>query len=276
MTTIEGLLNCVINQTIKPILWIVLDDGSTDGSSQVVQRFVGEHSWIQLESLSDRGFDFVGGGVAQVLNKGLSLINGLPSDYVAKVDADLLLPLDYFEVLMTAMEADPFLGICCGHPFTHERGRKQPERSGYFFPSGTARLYRRRYLEEIGYFVNSVGWDTVDLLRMQMRGYSVRTLHQLQFEHVRQVGTRRGYIDGTIRDGRNAYLTGYTPHFFVCRALFNIRFKPYLLRTICMLWGFTAAYVRRLPRAVTQEERFFHAQLLRDRLRLYLRKGPEQ
>ena len=75
-------------------------------------------------------------------------------------------------------------------------------------------------------------------------------------------------IEGMVRDGRNAYLTGYTPWFFGLRAVFNGRYYPYLIRTSCMLWGYAMAYLRRLPQAVTPEERAFHVGLQRRRLLL--------
>lgn len=266
-STVEITLKSVVRQTVKPLLWIILDDGSTDGSSKLVEKYCMEYGWIKLKNISDRGFDLVGQGVAEILNYGLDLIRDTPSDYIAKLDADLDLPETYFERLLSFMEADKRTGICSGHPFTHEKGKKFLERHGDFFPSGTARLYRRKYLDEIGDFVNSVGWDTVDILRMRMRGYSTRVLHDVLYHHMRRMGTRNGYIDGMIRDGRNAYLTGYTPVFFVCRALFNMRFRPYLLRTACMLWGYFKAYSRKLPQVVTDAELKFHVQLQKKRLR---------
>lgn len=267
ITTVEATLRSIINQSRTPKYWLILDDGSSDGSPDVVMNYSNKYSWIKLERLSDRGHDFVGQGVAEVLNLGRRLIKDIPSDYVAKVDADLDIPSDYFEKLLTFMEQNRSVGICSGHPFTFEKGRKILERHSDFFPSGTARLYRRSCLEEIGDFVKSVGWDTVDILRMRMRGYSTIVLHDMEYNHMRRMGTRNGYKDGMVRDGRNAYLTGYTPFFFVLRAFFNMRFRPYLLRTFCMLWGYFSAYIQGVSRTVSDEELSFHVKLQRRRLR---------
>ena len=73
-----------------------------------------------------------------------------------------------------------------------------------------------------------MGWDTVDILRMRMRGIEVRVLHDLEYHHVRRMGTRNGYVDGMLRDGRNAYLTGYSPWFLILRAVYNGVYRPYL------------------------------------------------
>jgi len=271
---LEATLASVVGQTVPPALWLVLDDGSSDGSAELVERYRERHPWIRLVSLPDRGFDLVGQGVAELMNRGLRLIADEPGAYLAKLDGDVEVPERYFEELLAAHEADPSLAICSGHPFAFEKGRRLLERHGDFFPSGTARLYRRRYLDEIGGFVNSVGWDTVDILKMRMRGYRTRVLHDLQYHHRRRMGTRNGYIDGMLRDGRNAYLTGYGPFFFLCRALFNARYRPYLLRTACMLWGFASVWMKRTPRIVTREEREFHLRLQRRRMRFEPIDGP--
>jgi GT2 family glycosyltransferase len=265
--SVEALLASVQRQTVLPAAWVILDDGSTDGGPEEVERVQAGQPWIRLVRLPDRGHDLVGQGVAEAMNRGLRLIDADPCEYVAKLDADIDVPPDYFERLLDLCRRDPAVGICSGHPYTWEGSRRLVERHADFFPSGTARLYRRSSLREIGGFVASVGWDTVDILRMRMRGQRTQVLHDLEYLHRRRMGTRNGYIDGMVRDGRNAYLTGYGTFFFVCRALYNIRYRPWLLRTACMLWGFAAAWWRRLPRIVTDEERAFHRSLQRRRMR---------
>jgi poly-beta-1,6-N-acetyl-D-glucosamine synthase len=259
--TIETTLKNIAAQTLRPDLLLVLADGVKDGSDRVVERFALQHDWVALERLPDRGYDLVGTGVAQVLNYGIGLIEDLPSAYLAKVDADLELPPDYFRRLLDAFESRPELGMASGHPFTYEKGKKLLERHGDRFPSGTARVYRREYLKQVGYWVASVGWDTIDILRMRMRGFEVKVFHDLEYHHVRRMGTRNGYIDGMLRDGRNAYLTGYAPWFFLLRAMFNCLYRPYLLRTLCMLAGYARAWIKRAPRVVSEEEMSFHRKL---------------
>ncbi len=261
---IEG----VMRQTRRPALWLVLDDGSRDGSGEMAETAARGNAWMRVVRLPDRGRDLVGEGVAGLMNLGLSLIEDVPADYVAKLDADVDLPPDYFSTLIEEMRRDPGLGIASGHPYALEGGRRLLERHADFFPSGTARLYRRALLREIGGFVPSVGWDTVDILKMRMRGAGTRVLHSVEYHHRRRMGTRNGPLDGAVRDGRNAYLTGYGPLFFLLRAAFNVRYRPYLLRTFGMLWGFTQGYVERPPRIVTAEERAFHLRLQRRRLLL--------
>lgn len=262
MGTLEITLQAIVKQTILPSSLIIIDDGSSDGSEKIAQSYSEKYPWIHHYLIRDRGFDLVGKGVAERLNGAIrEFKNFCQTPYLAKVDADLNLPENYFEFLLGKLEANFKLAVCCGHPYTFEQGQKFLERHGDHFPSGTARVYRSHCLKEIGYFVNSVGWDTVDLLKFQMRGYEVRTFHELEFHHIRRMGTRNGYIEGIIRDGNNAYLTGYVPIVFFCRAVFNMKYRPYILRTYFMLYGYFKAYILRKPRVVSYEEMQFHKKI---------------
>ena len=273
IATIRTTLDSICVQTVKPDLLLVLADGVSDGSDAEVQLYAERFPWIEQVRLPDRGFDLVGQGVAQVLNYGLGLIEGKPSVFLAKVDADVDLAPDYFERLLRQFDIDSRLAMASGHPFAFEEGKRILERHGDRFPSGTARIYRREYLRQVGNWVSSVGWDTVDILRMRMRQFEVKVLHDLEYHHIRRMGTRNGYIDGMLRDGRNAYLTGYAPWFLVLRAAYNGIHRPYLLRTLCMLIGYFKAMAFRLPRVVSQEEMKFHRHLHRER---FLKLHPLQ
>jgi len=266
INTIENTISSVLSQTAQPKMWIILDDGSNDGSSDIVEKYADTFPWIVRIALPDRGFDFVGKGVADLLNYGFNLLADVDVEYTAKLDADLDFEPDYFEKMLYEMDNDPLLGIVSGHPYTLNKGKKMLERHSDFFPSGTARVYRHSYLKLIGPFVSSVGWDTVDILRMRMRGYNTKICHAVQFHHMRRMGTRRGYFDGMIRDGRNNYITGYSPLFFLLRALYNAKYYPFILRTLCMLYGYANAYIQKLPLAVTKEEHVFHLNLQRNRI----------
>lgn len=268
LRTFERTCQSLLAQTTLPACWFILDDGSSDGSETVAAQHAQQYPWVFHIKIKDRGYDFVGQGVADLLNHGIDLLgrSGIEVEFVAKLDADMSFPENYFATLIQDFKQEPRLGIESGHPYVKENGRTVFERHSDYFPSGVARLYRAAYLNEIGYFVSSVGWDTVDILRMRMRGYLTRIRHDTPIHHMRRMGTRQGYVDGMVRDGRNNYLTGYTPWFFTLRALFNMRYYPYLLRTLCMLYGYFRTYLRNTPRAVSNEEYAFHAHLQKSRL----------
>lgn len=269
MRTIETTFKAVLSQNVMPSRWIILDDGSTDGCEAVVARYAAQHPWISHIKVRDRGHDLVGKGVAQLLNHGLKLMaQEEPVEFISKLDADLDFGPNYFEGLLARMRQQPKLGLISGHPYVMDGSRQAFERHSSFFPSGTARLYRGVALNEIGMFAESVGWDTIDILRMRMRGWLTTIDASLPVHHMRRMGTRQGYVNGMVRDGHNNYLTGYTPSFLILRALFNARYYPYFLRSGCMIYGYFRAYLQGLPRSVSDSEYRFHAKLQRRRLML--------
>lgn len=270
--TVQHTVDSMLAQSRLPGVWIVMDDGSTDGSEKIIEKYSLLHEWIVHVKLNDRGFDFVGKGVADILNKALDVLQTRDQafEFIAKLDADMEFPPDYFEKLIGEFKSNTALGIVSGHPYVISNNKKQFERHSDYFPSGTARLYRAEYLNRIGYFASSVGWDTIDILRMRMNRYVTKVRSDMPIHHMRRMGTRQGYVDGMIRDGRNAYLTGYAPWFMVLRAIFNARYYPYLVRSACMLYGYFKTYFSGAKRAVTQEEYEFHTQLQKNRI---LRRG---
>ncbi len=272
INTVETTIRSVLSQTEPPKAWIILDDGSTDGSTDIVNNYAIQYPWIISIALPDRGFDLVGKGVADLLNYGFNLIADIDVEFVSKLDADLYLAQGYFEYLLAEMDNNPLLGIISGHPYIMKNGRKVFERHSSYFPSGTARLYRYRFLQEIGPFVSSLGWDTVDILRMRIRGYTTKVSTTLYVHHIRPMGTRQGHFDGMTRDGRNNYITGYYRLFFLLRALYSARYFPFIVRTVCMLYGYARAERLKLPLAVSDEEHLYHINLQRNRLGLRSRE----
>jgi len=266
--TIEATICSVLAQTQLPKFWLILDDGSTDGSIEIIKRYVKLHPWIVCVSLPDRGYDLIGKGVADLLNYGLELIESVNVEFVAKLDTDLKFAADYYQKLIKEMDDDPLLGIISGYPYIIKNGKRVLERHSDYFPSGVARLYRYDYLLKIGAFPSSIGWDTVDILRMRMHGFNTKISQAILVHHLRRMGTRHGYFDGMTRAGRNNYLTGYFTLFFVLRAFYNGIYYPYIIRTLCMLFGYLQAYLSKQPLAVTEAEHLFHVNLQRKRLGL--------
>src|SRR6185503_5899922 len=121
---------CIVNQTITPALWIIVDDGSTDETPQILAEYAAKHSWIKIITRADRGDRKLGGGVIDAFYAGYDTINPDDFDYVTKLDLDLDLPPRYFEEMMLRMEADPRLGVCSGKPYYTKEGRQISEKCG--------------------------------------------------------------------------------------------------------------------------------------------------
>jgi glycosyltransferase involved in cell wall biosynthesis len=120
----------VIRQSIRPTLWIIVDDGSTDDTASIASSYCQEHDWIRLLRRADRGARAVGGGVIEAFNAGLELANEVPHEFICKLDMDLDLPPHYFEKLIELMDEDPRLGTVSGKAYFPAPGNAAGDFSG--------------------------------------------------------------------------------------------------------------------------------------------------
>jgi glycosyltransferase involved in cell wall biosynthesis len=123
-------LDSVIAQSIRPAKWVIVDDGSTDESPQILAEYAARHGWIQVVTRKDRGARAVGPGVIEAFYAGYETIDPNDYDYLCKLDLDLILPPTYFEELMKRMEADPRIATCSGKSYIHLDGQFVSERHG--------------------------------------------------------------------------------------------------------------------------------------------------
>ena len=131
--TIAATIESMLRQTVRPLRWVIVNDGSTDRTRALVEKHLAAHPWIELIERADRGFRALGGGVVDAFNEGFARVAGLPWDFVVKFDADLSFDARYFEDLLERFEADPKLGMASGKTFLVENGaqvdRVVPRRS---------------------------------------------------------------------------------------------------------------------------------------------------
>src|SRR5246500_3642950 len=115
-------LDSVAAQSVPPALWVVVDDGSTDGTPVILEEYARRLPFLRLVRRSDRGRREVGPGVIEAFYAGLEAVRLEDFDYLCKLDMDLDLPVRYFELLMERMECDPRLGTTSGKPwFVHPK-----------------------------------------------------------------------------------------------------------------------------------------------------------
>jgi len=243
---IEKTLISIQNQTIKPAQWIIVDDGSTDESMDIVRKYQVAMPFIKIISRAPQTGRNVGAGVILAFNDGMPHID-VPYDFICKFDVDLDLPPRYFEILMTRMDQDPLLGTCSGKayfidPKTQE---KRSELCGDEASVGMTKFYRRECFDEIGGFVAEVGWDGYDCHRARWFGWRALSWDDtdLQFIHLRPMGSSQKNINkGRIRHGKGQYHIGTHPVFFLASsALRAFKQKPYVTGTLYSIYGYLKA-----------------------------------
>ncbi|APX14337.1 glycosyltransferase family 2 protein [Tateyamaria omphalii] len=246
---IEKTLISIRNQTVPPAQWIIVDDGSTDNSVDIIEKYLPSMPYIKVVN-RPKGERRVGGGVIEAFNTGLAAVDVADYEYLCKLDVDLDLPPRYFEILLDRMAADPRLGTASGkayymHPTTNER---KSELCGDEASVGMTKFYRRACFEEIGGFVAEVGWDGYDCHRARWFGWRAISWNDpdLQFIHLRPMGSsQKSIYRGRIRHGKGQFHLGAHPLFFMLSSLYrSVRQRPYVTGTLFSIYGYMKAWLQ--------------------------------
>lgn len=237
---------------MRPVEWVIVDDGSTDGTPALAERLASEHDWVAAISLSPAAV--TAGPLADgrrtardvtAFRAGVSSLRSA-SDVVVKVDADISFAPDYFERLLGEFAHDASLGIAGGLCLEERGGAWHPVHATGNHVRGAARAYRWSCLEELMPLEERLGWDAIDAEEAALRGWSSRTIPTLTFRHHRPVGARdRSRARAWADQGSLAHHLGYRPSYLVVRALFKATRDP---AAVALLGGYVRAAVRREPR----------------------------
>ncbi|HVH72671.1 MAG TPA: glycosyltransferase family A protein [Candidatus Dormibacteraeota bacterium] len=256
---IRGTIEAVLHQTIRPIEWIIVDDGSTDATYALVDRYTHEHTWIRALRRKDRGYRSTGGGIEAFLDA-YPMLQTRDWEYLVNLDGDITFAPDYFEKCFEYFHNMPQLGIGGGKVYRKIGFHLRWERNPYFHVRGATKIYRRACWESLGGLHRGLGWDTLDELKANQLGWSTRTFPDLMLVHQHATGTAWGWWGNAVNDGEADYVVGYHPVFFGLKCVRNVLDFPFLLRSLGVAYGFLRSAVRRAPRSRDQA------------LRSYLRK----
>jgi glycosyltransferase involved in cell wall biosynthesis len=255
-------LDSVAAQSVRPALWVVVDDGSTDGTSAILEEYARRLPYLRVVRRTDRGRRQVGPGVIEAFCAGLETVRLEDFDYLCKLDMDLDLPVRYFELLMQRMESDPRVGTTSGKPwFVHpQSGALIPEICGDEMSVGMTKFYRVACFKEIGGFVRQVMWDGIDCHRARMLGWIAESvdLQPLRFVHLRPQGaSQKGVWTGRVRVGFGQYFMGSSPLYHLAVVIYRLSTYPVLVGSVAMLWGYFKSWLIGLPRYDDFEFRHF-------------------
>jgi poly-beta-1,6-N-acetyl-D-glucosamine synthase len=255
-------LESVMAQSVPPALWVVVDDGSTDATPEILERYCAKIPYLRVIRRTDRGARSVGPGVIEAFYTGFDSVNLDEFDYVCKLDLDLDLPPRYFELLIKRMQDTPRLGTTSGKPYFKSAGGDQmvPEVCGDEMSVGMTKFYRIQCFRDIGGFVRQVMWDGIDCHRCRMLGWIAESVDDepLRFTHLRPMGSsQKGIWTGRIRFGYGQYFMGSAPLYFLTSAIFRLAKHPVVVGSVASVWGFLSSALRRRPRYDDPEFRKF-------------------
>ena len=273
---IELTLKSVVSQTVKPLKWVIVSDGSTDGTDEIVRRYSDANPWIELVCMPERR-DRNFAGKVHAFNAGYQLVKGLNADAIGSLDADLSFDEELFSFLLGKLAGDIGLGLV-GVPF------KDSTMYDYRFVSiehvsGACQLFRRTCFEDIGGYVpvKSGGIDHIAVITARMKGWKTRTFTEKICLHHRKIGTaERGALAAKFRVGALDYALGGHPLWEVFRTVYQMSKKPYVIGGLTMLAGYISASIRSTERPVSDELVAFRRREQMQRLRkFFLRRQPQ-
>jgi glycosyltransferase involved in cell wall biosynthesis len=259
---IEKLVQSMISQTFVPARWVIVNDGSTDATADIVSRYLTMHDWIELLNLPahrDRSF----AAKVHAFNAGFEKVKNLDYEVIGNLDSDVSFDPDYLEFLMKKFQEDPTLGVA-GTIF-HEEGYSSARDSfeGQNHVAGGCQLFRRRCFEEIGgYIPNKAGGiDWIAVTTARMKGWKTRSFREKFFFHYRSLGTaERSLLSSNFSYGEKDYYLGGHPLWEAFRVAYRVTKKPYIFGGIALFLGYVTAYLRRMDRPVSVELMRFHRQ----------------
>ena len=245
-------LDSVIAQTVTPYLWVIVDDGSTDQTPEILAAYADSHDFIKIVRRENRGHRSVGPGVVDAFCAGYDSIRGNDFDYLCKLDLDLELPPRYFQILLDRFRENPRIGTCSGKPyFLDNSGRLVSEKCGDENSVGMTKFFRRRCFEQIGGFVRQVMWDAVDGHRCRMLGWIACSWDEpdLRFIHLRPMGSSdTSILTGRMRHGSGQYFMGTGLTYMTVSAVYRMTRPPILIGGAAMWWGYVKCMLASVER----------------------------
>ena len=201
-------LQSILSQTVLPSKVVVVNDNSTDDTAPIVLGFANENSIITLVNSASDAVHLPGSKVIQAFHKGFATLDG-GYDFIVKLDADLILPENYFETIISHFQSDAKIGMAGGFAYIEKNGEWILENlTDKDHIRGAFKAYRKACFLQIGNLKPAMGWDTVDELLCKFYGWKVVTDAALKVKHLKPTGANYNKI-ARYKQGEAFYALGY-------------------------------------------------------------------
>jgi hypothetical protein len=260
----------MIAQTERPVRWVIVSDGSTDGTDELVDSYGARYDWIELVRLpADRDRSFA--AKVHGFNAGFARLRELSFDVIASLDADIAFAPTYFEFLLERFAADPRLGVA-GTPFVEGNRHYDYRFTNIHHVSGACQVFRRQCFEEIGGYVpiKGGGIDWVAVTTARWKGWHTQTFTEMTCQHLRPMGTAtKSRFTVAFHQGRKDYALGGHPVWQLFRSVRQATQRPYVFGGASLFAGYVWAWARRVERPVSPGLMHFHRDEQMQRLRTF-------
>jgi glycosyltransferase involved in cell wall biosynthesis len=255
---IRKTLEAMIRQTVVPLRWVIVSDGSTDGTDEIVQEYASRHEWIRLLRMPERRERHFAGKVG-AFYAGYEQVKDLEYDVIGNLDGDSSFDPDYIAYLLQKFEENPRLGVA-GTNYIEDEWDESLKHDYRFSNiedvTGQCQLFRKECFAAIGGYKPSKigGIDLIATLSARMAGWQTRVFTDKLLFHHRQQGTAQ-FFKYTVEwsNGRKDYLFGSHPLWEISRASYRLTKKPYIIGGCLLLSGYLWAMIRRSEKTVSEE-----------------------
>ena len=252
---IGDLIKSVISQQLKPAKWVLVDDGSSDNSLQIIQELAKDQDWISVLQLDHKTKKrSIGAKIINAFNSGLETISIDDYDIIMKLDADLILPENYIKEIAQQFTNNPSIGLCGGVCGLVEQGEIKLERkTNLDHVRGALKAYRKDCFKQIGGLVNRMGWDSVDEYKARYHKWEVKVLPNLMVAHLKETNIKTGHARASFKNGIMLYTIRFDIPLLMTNVLKRLLWKPYIIQGLAILWGYCYAFLNREEKIIDKK-----------------------
>ena len=257
---IQKTLESMVQQTFVPLKWVIVNDGSTDKTPEIVRPYLAKYPWIEMVEMPqrrDRSF------AAKVVafNAGYERVRRLQYEIIGNLDGDISFDGDHFAFLAGKFAKDPTLGVA-GTVFREEGYSSERDSfEGHSHVAGGCQLFRKQCWQQIGGYIphRAGGIDWMAVTTARMMGWKTESFREKSFFHYRRLGTaQRSLLSSLFSYGEKDYYLGGHPVWELFRVTYRAAKQPFIIGGLALGLGYCWALLRRTPRSVPQELIGFH------------------
>lgn len=253
---LERTIRSVLAQTVIPEKWVIVSDGSTDATDEIIETYAKKNRLLEGIRLHRDGRDRNFAAKVHAIHQGHEKMKGIDYEYIGILDADVTLPEDYYEKIIDEFQKAPNLGVAGG--FIHEpqggqfKNRRFNTRASV---AGSIQVFRRGCYDSIGGLVPAVhgGEDTIAFIMAKMKGWKVEAYPHLIVHHHKPVTGVKMMLRGYYRLGKMDYSMGFHPAAEVVKCIYRLAGKPFFFGAMIQLCGFLTAFLSAVERPVSDE-----------------------